>query len=742
MPSLPGPNGSITFTRDDLGYPSLRVADALEGAFALGYLHALDRLAQVQLMVLAGRGELMSVLGDTTATRTIDRVARLLNWSGDLELACSRLDPETRTYLEAYSRGFNAGAQARGRPLLSRLLNLPDLIHTPASMMSVYRILGYFGLTSTQLSAELIVAELVAAGATRRSFELLLGDDAAELDLEALAHLEVGEEFSFFEGALAGGIGGSNACAVDGRRSASGGALLLSEFHLEIGRFPPAMYAAHVEYEGGDTLSGLTVPGTTFFAAGRTRHVGWTYTYAHGNNVDVRVDRVEKGRYLTGADASGSGGEMRAYRRRTESVHIKGKPTETWLFYDSDHGSVLGDAEKASDRPVLRVAGLGEISRDLANTRELLACRSIDDLAALQQNLYGISLEALLVDAHGDIGSVVTGSIDQRPNGWRGGTLRAGWDLPDTAPEPLGHEHRPCWLRPPSGTLASANQGGQRLDEFRGWCTRPQPPYRVERLRELLARKLALGPLTLEQLAAFSYDQADLMPARLLPVWAPLLPKPLAREFESWQPADEHSQVESRHGLFHRLHAEVCYALLETELGPSSRGFEKWGALLIFQNQLDRVLALECPELLDAPGLERLLERACERLAAKPAPSALPVLLPFKSIFTPPRPKLAARLARLVGLDSAPVALPGTPTSLFQTRQLEFFGTITYGPAFHLVFDMKGPGAWYNLPGGASESRLGAGYGKGVDAWVSGSFRPLGRPEGPPPDVLRSEHAR
>ena len=113
MPTLPGPNGPISFTRDALGYPSLRVKDQFEGAFALGYLHALDRQGQVELMVLAGRGELLSVLGDVPVARIVDRVARLLNWAGDLEAQCSRLDPETQAYLGAYSDGFNRGTTAQ-----------------------------------------------------------------------------------------------------------------------------------------------------------------------------------------------------------------------------------------------------------------------------------------------------------------------------------------------------------------------------------------------------------------------------------------------------------------------------------------------------------------------------------------------------------------------------------------------------------------------------------------------------
>ena len=230
------------------------------------------------------------------------------------------------------------------------------------------------------------------------------------------------------------------------------------------------------------------------------------------------------------------------------------------------------------------------------------------------------------------------------------------------------------------------------------------------------------------------------MLARMMPVWAPLLPEHrLSPELRRWAVGQDPPKIGPLHGLFHRLHTELCVALLETELGSVSRLFENWAALLFFQNQLDRVLALECPELLDARGLRELLAKALPRAAQKQLSSRLPLSLSFKSVFTPPRPQLATRLAALVGLDSKPVKVPGTPTSLFQTRSLLFGGTITYGPAFHLVFDMKGPGAWYNLPGGASESRFGPGYGKGVGEWVSGKFHPLGKPEGRPPEVRPTE---
>src|SRR3954453_18328887 len=116
MAELPGPNGAIPFTRDNWGYPAVKARDLREGTFALGYLHARDRLVQITLTGLAARGELMSVLGDVPIARLIDYGSRALGLGRDLQEQVAACSSESRALLEAYASGFNAGARARGYP--------------------------------------------------------------------------------------------------------------------------------------------------------------------------------------------------------------------------------------------------------------------------------------------------------------------------------------------------------------------------------------------------------------------------------------------------------------------------------------------------------------------------------------------------------------------------------------------------------------------------------------------------
>lgn len=710
MKTIAGPRGPIEFTRDAWGYPALKARDLPEGTFALGYLHAQDRAVQVTLTGLAARGELMSVLGDVPFARLVDHSTRALGVSRDLEQQVALCSEPSRALLDAYAAGFNAALRARGYPLLLRLLGVPERPFDAHNVLEIFRFVTYFGLTSMTVSTELVIAELAARGAPRRVFDRLLGPHAAGIDLDALKNLHIPKALSFFESVVGGSPkSGSNAFAVAGERSSTGGALLMGEFHMEVGRFPPLLYATDLRFEDDSYLCGITIPGCPWFAAGRTEHVGWSYTFGHADQVNFISEHVRHGEYLRDD-------RYLPLERREEHVQIKGKPSEVWVFHENDWGTVMGDVSGEVDAPCLRVAGVNQAFRTFSAATRLLDCRTVEDLLEVQREIKSVSLEAILVDATGGIASIVTGSIDQRPEGYSGAYPLVGRGLGLVPPDPVPESQRPIAVRPPEGFLVSANQGGQGPQRA-NWCPFPEPPYRFERITELLG---AAPVHDARSLLRISYDTLDGSARRLLPVWAKLLPEhPLAQRLVAW---GQEQADRSLMGLFGALYDELCFLLLEQDLErPLARRFHEWSAMAFYQDQLDRVLALEQPELLSSAELGRLLETAFAVAVREHSTYPMPVKIRFSHLVT------RGRSPAFLGFDSAEVELPGNPVSPFQCRISPISGErLIYAPSFHLLIDMKQRGAWYNIPGGASESRFGAGYGKGVDAWLKGEMRPLG----------------
>lgn len=724
MPTIPGPQGAIPYERDTHGYPRIRARGTEEGAFALGWLHATDRLAQVHLTLLAATGRLMEFLGDTPFTRTVDYSVRALDFAGDIHEQAARIGPEIREVANAYCAGFNGGAERRGHPWPLGALRVPKEHLTPASLMLIYRLSAYFGLTTSQQLAEAVVAELLVRGGTKELAQTLLGDAADGLDLSAVRGLRWPTEFGLFAPPVAGG---SNAFAVSAERSGTGGALLMSEPHMEIGRFPPVLYMAHIDYEGGAYLQGAGVPGLAWLSVGRTDRVGWSYTYGHGDNVDILVENCQDGRVRVGD-------EWHDLTRRTEQVRVRGKRTpEAWEFWDGDYGTVIGDAGGPEvDLPCIRWSGLDSLADEFDALPALFSADDVEELAAVHRKLRSLSFHVVIADTRGRIGYIQAGQIDRRPDGWSGAVPGPGRELTERPPDPLPEEARPIDMAPTGGIYVSANEGRDGPNGER-WCTVPAARYRLDRMTELLESD---EPLDLDRMVRVSYDHVDLSARRLMPVWAPLLPDvPRVRTLTEWaaeQPPAPTGDHRDQMALFTALHTEAVRALIAqlTDERTARRFVDELCLVVIFQHHLDEVLALQRQDLLDARRLQPLLRRAWSLATARVDSGQWPV--PVRTRFA--NVMLGGKAPAWLGLDSPEVTLPGGPCVPFQTRLQSFAGnTMVFGPVFHLVFDMSRPGGWYNIPGGASERRRGPGYGVGLSDWIDGRFSPLGDAMGEPP---------
>jgi len=724
MPSIDGPRGSISYSRDAYGYPTIDARDVFDGAYARGYLHATDRLAQIAITKTAASGNMMALLGDEPFARAVDRSVRLFNLDRGIDQQLDATSDYTRDILHAYCEGFNAALPLRPMPILLRTLGLEATPQTPADIFLLHRMISFFGLTSMQQTAEFAVMELAADQSDPELFDILLGDSADGLDLDALSEMTLPDFVRLLAPATGGG---SNAFAVSADRSATDGALLMGEMHLEIGQFPPLMYASHEQYGPGSYYQGMGFPGVPWLSMGRTADIGWSYTYGHADNIDILVERCRSGRFL--ADD-----EWRDFERRTETVDIRGGDTETWVFHDNDYGTVPGDARRG-EKPCIRWAGLHESTADdLQMVFDLLACETVDEAVDIHRNLGTLSLGAVVADRHGDVGLVHTGTVDQRPADWTGAYPRPGWDLDSRQPEPIPESERPVELRPEEGFIATANEDVDSPGDHH-WCNFPEASYRYRRIVERLR---ADHSPDLADLADISYDEIDLAARELMEIWTPLLPDdPEVDDIADWaadQPDSPTPESRRKMARFHALHHEAVRALLNRYIDDdaTTRLLEQLGLLVVYQNNLDPVLKGDHPEIVDESELEQLLHRAWNASGERIERGDWD--LPIRGRFTHQLEQGALPVA--MGFSSEEIDFPGTPTAPFQSRVVAFEEeSMRFGPAFHMVFDMSEDGAWYHVPGGAAETPLGPGYGAGVSDWRDGNFERLGGSGRWEPDV-------
>ena len=104
--ALPGLDAQVSITRDERGVPTIAAQSSIDAYFALGFVHAQDRLFQMDAMRRLGAGRLSEVLGpDTLET---DRLMRTLGLYRSAEAQVLAASPALKSVLNAYSAGVNA----------------------------------------------------------------------------------------------------------------------------------------------------------------------------------------------------------------------------------------------------------------------------------------------------------------------------------------------------------------------------------------------------------------------------------------------------------------------------------------------------------------------------------------------------------------------------------------------------------------------------------------------------------
>lgn len=101
----------VTVQRDKWGIPHIYAANRRDLFIAQGFVHAQDRLWQMELNRRAAKGELCALLGPIPLAT--DRLARTLGFGRLAAASWAHLPQAARDDLQAYTAGINAFLENR-----------------------------------------------------------------------------------------------------------------------------------------------------------------------------------------------------------------------------------------------------------------------------------------------------------------------------------------------------------------------------------------------------------------------------------------------------------------------------------------------------------------------------------------------------------------------------------------------------------------------------------------------------
>lgn len=511
----------VTVTRDAYGIPTITARTLTDAAAALGYVHAQDRLWQMESMRRLGAGRMAEIIGPPGVG--IDRFMRTLGLDRAAQSQWPVLDAETRAAVNAYADGVNAflADPPGGLPPEFRVLFHAPEPWTPADSLLWQRFMGL--QLSGNWHEELLNTRLLrrfdpqaVAFLTRTEPDDPAPITTAGLGPSALPDAVLRDLARTTPDAVRPTLA-SNAWAVAPPHTASGGAMLASDPHLGF-QVPIRWYLARIETPDL-TLEGATFPGVPFVVIGHNTRVAWGLTTTHSDTIDLYRHRVT-------ADGTGyqrPGGPV-PFETRTETIRVRLGADESVTVRETVHGPVISDLGwsrldgMTPESEVLAFAAAALYPRD--TTPDALArlnrAHTLDEARTALRLWDAPQQNIVLADSAGRVGMVSPGRVPVRgpdhdgrivAEGWTGAMDWQGWVRRDALPETLD---------PPSGRVLNANNRIHPVDPPHHPLAMSFPePYRAERLA---ARLDVIDTADVANMATLQMDAHSAMAADLLPV--------------------------------------------------------------------------------------------------------------------------------------------------------------------------------------------------------------------------------
>jgi len=492
---VPGLSDRVEITFDARGIPQVWAATESDAYFALGWLHAGDRLFQMELTRRVANGRLAELFGE--ALLGTDRLQRAI---GHHRLAAEQIDSlgaRERKVLSAYVEGINTYVSEHPRlPFEFRLVGAPWEPWTLVDVMSI-------GLFQTWYLEDLLSTDELAIRADEKA-----GDAAARALLESYptwAPTTLRENAPPPVETLARS---SNAWAVAASKSASGESLMANDPHLDITTMPGFWYVAglHAEDVGLDAV-GITSPGSPSLVMGHSARIAWGMVAA---GIDLRdyyleeVDPENPERYRTPEGWA-------AFEKVVEKIAVKGsEEPEELVVRITRHGPLVPPWEGSELALAVRWVGFDASQAD--TWRSLLDLPLAEDWQAFRRSAGDVgSLNAswIYADAEGNAGYQLGSPVPRRPFAESRLALE-GWNPDHDWQGYHPGEARPHVLNPERGWVANCNNQPGR-GELEADLPGTFHFNRILRIEEILS---SAEVLSAEDMIAAQLDRRDLYALR------------------------------------------------------------------------------------------------------------------------------------------------------------------------------------------------------------------------------------
>jgi penicillin amidase len=505
----------VEIYRDQWGVPHIFAHNEHDVFFAQGYVHAQDRLWQMEFSRRVGAGRLSEVLGEAALKN--DRFLRTIGLHRAAEADLQVLPTEVVDLLQAYADGVNAFISMRGSrlPLEFILLGFKPEPWTPTDSLAWGKVMCMN--LGGNWENELLRAKLIAGLGEDKVRDLvprypdegpfIIPPEAksyGRLDTSILsAYREVKELAGIWGQPL-----GSNNWVVDGSKTATGRPILANDPHLSI-QMPSIWYEIHLLSDKLDVV-GFSFPGVPGVIIGHNRHIAWGMTNVGPDVQDLYVEKINPDN-PDQYEFEGRWEDMTIIR---EEIKVKGRDEpEVLTVRLTRHGPIMTPVvPEAEEQLALRWTALegGQLFRSVYMLDQ---ARNWEEFREALRYFQAPSQNLVYADVEGNIGYQMPGDIPIRAKG-EGLVPVPGWTGEYEWTGYIPFEELPYVYNPPTHYVVTANHKVVPDDYPYLISHEWAEPFRAQRIIDLLQ---AQDQLTADDFRDIQADTYSIPAAVLTP---------------------------------------------------------------------------------------------------------------------------------------------------------------------------------------------------------------------------------
>lgn len=703
---------AIEIKRSESGVPVLLCDNEEDMYWGLGYCHAMDRGMQMMLMKILGTGTASEHLDGSEEMLGIDKFFRRVNWTSQGKEIVNTLPEEDKVLLEAYCHGVNHYFSKKQPWELKNLLGFKDFNWQPEDVLLLTRMVGYLTLAQSQGEIEHFFIELVQKGVSREKLKELFPGIIGEYDEELLKKIVLTDKIvpdSVKWNSIVNPMMASNNWVISPDKSASGAAILANDPHLELNRIPPIWYEIIIKM-GEKSFVSATMPGVGALTVGRNNHISWGATYTFMDACDYWIEECKDGKYK-------KDGKWLDFNQRNETIKRKKGGTVEIIYYENDHGVLLGDP--SNDGYYLSFLWSGNVAgkQSLHNAIKIARAENVKEgMECLGK--YEVSFNWVIADDQGNIGYQMSGLFPKRSEGLSGFSPIPGWDSKNDWQGFYPHTDLPLDYNPKDGFFVTANNNLNRFGKVAP-INMPMENYRAERIAQLLREK---DKISVDDIKEMHMDVYSLQAEKFMPLLRPLLgDSEKGQILRDWDLCYDPDSLGA--SLFEQVYRSLYFEVFGSTMGREWVSFlrNETGVFVDFYGIYDRILLSENSAWFEGKTRKELYENAIKRAFAEDAK-----IWGEENQITMTNIILGGKLPGFLGFDKGPFPLRGGRATIHQGQIYRSAGRQTsFSPGFRMIADMSEKGLHTNSCGGVSDRRFSKLYFNDFENWFNGVYKYL-----------------